>query len=169
MLMVELVVVGMMRGDGAAAKDILDEERRPAGGSSVLAWLSLLLLAGRLHLFSFGATLRLRRARLHPGVLARLRGREIGCEPRSSVRVIPTRVRRRGGKTPRRGDLAGNSLSKPVTLFPAYVSANRTSLEFHPPTESRLIAADLATDRIWIVRDAVCRSLSFTVVHRAVV
>lgn len=43
------MVVGV-RGDGAAAKDILDEERRPAGGSSVLAWLCLLLLAGRLHL-----------------------------------------------------------------------------------------------------------------------
>lgn len=49
-LMVQLMMVGV-RGDGAAAKDVLDEERRPAGGGSVLAWLSLLLLAGRLHLF----------------------------------------------------------------------------------------------------------------------
>lgn len=67
-LMVQLMMVSV-RGDGAAAEDILDEERRPAGGSSVLAWLSLLLLAGRLHLFSFDATLRLRRVhapRLHP-------------------------------------------------------------------------------------------------------
>ena len=59
-LMVQLMMMGV-RSDGAAAKDILDEERCPAGGSSVLAWLSLLLLAGRLHLFSFDATLRLRR------------------------------------------------------------------------------------------------------------
>jgi len=57
MLMVQLMMMGV-RSDGAATKDILDEERCPAGGSSVLAWLSL-LLAGRLHLFSFNTTLRL--------------------------------------------------------------------------------------------------------------
>lgn len=37
--------------NGAATKNILNEERRPAGGSSVLTCLSLLLLAGGLHLF----------------------------------------------------------------------------------------------------------------------
>jgi len=57
MLMVQLMMMGV-RSDGAATKDILDEERCPAGGSSVLAWLSL-LLTGRLHLFSFNTTLRL--------------------------------------------------------------------------------------------------------------
>lgn len=49
--MVQLMMMRMMRGDGAAIKDILDEERRPAGGGSVLTWLCLLLLTGgRLHL-----------------------------------------------------------------------------------------------------------------------
>jgi len=87
-LMVQLMVVGV-RSDGSAAKDILDEKRCPACGSSVLAWLSLLLLAGRLHFFSFDTTLRLRvhaSSRLHPrpGVLARCQGREITIRGRSS-------------------------------------------------------------------------------------
>lgn len=62
-LMVQLMMVGMRRCDGAAAEDILDEERRPARGGSVLTWLRLLLLAGGLHLPSIsldsrGSTLR---------------------------------------------------------------------------------------------------------------
>lgn len=51
MLMVQLMMMRMMGSDGAATKDILDEERRPASGGTVLTWLCLLLLAGgRLHL-----------------------------------------------------------------------------------------------------------------------
>lgn len=120
MLMVQLMMVGV-RGDGAAAEDILDEERRPAGGSSVLAWLSLLLLAGRLHLFSFDATLQLRRVHapwLHPrpGVLAKIarsrsRRQVLADNPRffapgemargdpSCSRVFTTRYREEGNLT----------------------------------------------------------------------
>jgi len=90
-LMVQLMMMGV-RSDGAAAKDILDEERCPAGGSSVLAWLSLLLLAGRLHLFSFDATLRLRRrvSCLDRRGYILARGGCLGATPRSrSRREIP--------------------------------------------------------------------------------
>lgn len=171
--MVQLVMMGV-RGDGAAAKDILDEERRPAGGSSVLAWLSLLLLAGRLHLFS----LRLRRVRLHLAVLARRQGREIGRGTSPTPWRPPSPVLRPG--VPRttasaclrcREDLAGELTLETGHSFPVVrrvgdrsrLSANRTSLEVHPPTESRLIAADLAHGS---AMNRAGRRLSLTVFHR---
>lgn len=38
-----------VRGYGAPAEDVLDQERRPVRRGAVLTWLGLLLLAGRLH------------------------------------------------------------------------------------------------------------------------